>query len=161
MFRSLSCPGLCLELHNDSLYGAEEAFEAPAGRRDLQGAENGRTVLVVDDDLTVRMLVGDVLEDLGYAALEAEGGPSGLRMLQPLAHFGLLITEFGLPGGMNGRQVADDARTFRPGLKVLLNTGFAVNAVVGNGHLDPGMEMLTKPFAMNDLAARIRSRVGK
>jgi two-component SAPR family response regulator len=66
----------------------------------------------------------------------------------------------GLPGGMNGRQVADAARVLRPALKVLFITGYAENAAVGGGHLDPGMEILTKPFAMNDLARRIRRMVG-
>ena len=116
----------------------------------------GETVLVVDDEPTVRMLVADVLSDLGYAAIEAEDGPSGLRALQSSARVDLLVTDVGLPGGMNGRQVADAARALRPDLKVLFITGYAENAVVGNGHLDPGMEVLTKPFAIDDLAARIR-----
>ena len=105
------------------------------------------------------MLVADVLEDLGYTALEAEDGPSGLLILQTRTRLDLLITDVGLPGGMNGRQVADAARVLRPELKVLFITGYAENAVVGNGHLDPGMELLTKPFAMEDLASRIRALI--
>ncbi len=122
-------------------------------------AVDGETVLVIDDEPTVRMLVTDVLGDLGYGALEAEDGVSGLKILQSSARIDLLITDVGLPDGMNGRQVADAARVLRPGLKVLFITGYAENAVVGNGHLDPGMAVLTKPFAIDDLANRIRSLI--
>ena len=130
-----------------------------AQRSEAPRAFEGETVLVIDDEPTVRMLVTDVLEDLGYAAIEAEDGPSGLRTLQSDARVDLLVTDVGLPGGMNGRQVADAARVIRPGLKVLFITGYAENAVVGNGHLNPGMEVLTKPFAMDDLAAKIRALI--
>ncbi|MGI4766623.1 MAG: response regulator, partial [Janthinobacterium lividum] len=141
-------------------YGAEEHEEAPPDRRDAPRAEAGETVLVVDDEPTVRMLVGDVLSDLGYAAIEAEDGPSGMKVLEDGVRVDLLVTDVGLPGGMNGRQVADAARVLRPGLKVLFITGYAENAAVGNGHLDPGMAVLTKPFAMDDLAAKIRALIG-
>ncbi len=101
----------------------------------------------------------DVLGDLGYGAVEAADGASGSRSCRSAARIDLLITDVGLPGGMNGRQVADAARVLRPGLKVLFITGYAENAVVGNGHLDPGMAVLTKPFAMDDLANRIRGLI--
>ena len=139
-------------------YGAEHVDEA-FGRGEVQRAEAGEVVLVVDDEPTVRMLVTDVLGDLGYNALEAEDGPAGLRLLQSSARVDLLVTDVGLPNGMNGRQVADAAREIRPGLKVLFITGYAENAAVGNGHLDPGMAVLTKPFVMDDLAAKIRSLI--
>jgi CheY-like chemotaxis protein len=113
-------------------------------------------VLVVDDEPTVRMLVAEVLEDLGYTALEAGDGAAGLAVLRSDARVDLLITDVGLPGGMNGRQVADAGRAMRPGLRVLFITGYADNAVVGHGHLEPGMHVLTKPFAMDGLASRIR-----
>ena len=77
------------------------------------------------------------------------------------AHGDLLVTDVGLPGGMNGRQMADAARVTRPALKVLFITGYAENAAVGNGHLEPGMEVLTKPFAMEALASRIREMIAK
>ncbi len=142
-------------------YGDGERPEAATRREgETPRAVAGETVLVVDDEPTVRMLVADVLSDLGYCAIEAEDGPSGLRALQNSARVDLLVTDVGLPGGMNGRQVADAARALRPDLKVLFITGYAENAVVGNGHLDPGMEVLTKPFAIDDLAARIRRLIG-
>ena len=111
---------------------------------------------MVDDEASIRMLVADVLEDLGYRALEAVDGPAGLKVLRGAGRVDLLVTDVGLPGGMNGRQVADAARALRPGLKVLFITGYAENAVFRDGHLDPGMHVLTKPFAVEVLAARIR-----
>jgi PAS domain S-box-containing protein len=119
----------------------------------------GETVLVIDDEPTVRMLIVEVLEEAGYKAIEAEDGPSGLKILAADVRIDLLITDVGLPGGMNGRQVADAARTSRPDLKVLFVTGFAENAAVGNGHLEPGMEVITKPFVMVDLANKITEMI--
>jgi CheY-like chemotaxis protein len=112
-------------------------------------------VLVIDDEPTIRMLIGEVLADSGYAVIEAPDGPAGLKVLESNARVDLLITDVGLPGGMNGRQVADAARVSRPDLKVLFITGYAENAVVGNGRLARGMFVITKPFQMDALAARI------
>jgi PAS domain S-box-containing protein len=123
---------------------------------DSPGEGHGETVLVIDDEEPIRMLVTDVLEEAGYRVLSAPDGPAGLKVLQSDARVDLLITDVGLPGGVNGRQVADAARTTRPGLKVLFITGYAENAVVGNGHLDAGMQVITKPFAMSVLGARVR-----
>jgi CheY-like chemotaxis protein len=113
-------------------------------------------VLVVDDEPTVRMLVIEVLDALGCKALEAKDGASALRILQSGAKVDLLITDVGLPGGMNGRQVADAGRAVRPGLRVLFITGYAENAVVGNGYLEPSMQVLTKPFPIETLSQRVR-----
>ena len=117
----------------------------------------GETVLVVDDEVVVRMLVTETLADLGYHALEAADATAGLKILISDARIDLLITDVGLPGGMNGRQMADAARRQRPKLRVLFITGYAENAAIGNGRLEPGMQVLSKPFAMEQLAARIRS----
>ena len=136
--------------------GAESADEPDDVRNEAPHVGQGETVLVVDDEPAVRMLVAEVLEDLGCTAIEAEDGAAGLRVLRSDVRIDLLITDVGLPGGMNGRQVADAARAARPGLRVLFITGYAENAVVGNGHLEPGMQVLTKPFAMETLASRIR-----
>ena len=106
----------------------------------------------------MRELVVDVLNDLGYRALEAADGPSSLEILRSSARIDLLVTDVGLPG-MNGRQVADAAREQRPDLKVLFITGYAENAAMANGFLAPGMEMVTKPFAVDALAARIRDMI--
>lgn len=102
----------------------------------------------------VRQLVVETLEDLGYRALEAANGDAALRILQSTQRVDLLITDIGLPG-MNGRQLADAARTERPNLKTLFMTGYAETAVSGN-FMQPGMEMITKPFPMDVLAKRIQ-----
>ncbi len=141
--------------------GDAEHAEPPAELAAAPRAEQGETVLVVDDEPTVRMLVTEVLEDLGYTAIEAADGASGLKALEASARLDLLVTDVGLPGGLNGRQLADAARERRPGLKVLFITGYAENAVIGNGHLDPGMHVLTKPFALETLASRIKALLGK
>jgi CheY-like chemotaxis protein len=117
---------------------------------------SGEVVLVIDDEPSIRMLIGEILDEAGYNAIEVGDGPAGLRILQSNAKIDLLITDVGLPSGMNGRQVADAGRALRPGLEVLFITGYAENAAVGNGHLDPGMHLLTKPFTMETLARRIR-----
>ena len=129
-----------------------EATEAPR-------ANDGETVLVVDDEPTVRMLIADVLDSLGYASIEAHDGASGLKVIESAARIDLLVTDVGLPGGLNGRQVADAARVARPGLKVLFITGYAENAVLSHGHLAPGMHVLTKPFEIDTLANRIRDLI--
>ena len=119
----------------------------------------GETVLVIDDEPVVRMLIVEVLEQAGYTALEAEDGPAGLKIIRSDARIDLLITDVGLPGGMNGRQVADAARVSRPRLKVLFVTGFAENAAVASGHLEPGMAVITKPFVMAELANTITEMI--
>jgi PAS domain S-box-containing protein len=142
-------------------HGAAEIAEVLPALADAPRAGAGETVLVVDDEPTVRMLVTETLLDLGYQAIEAVDGPSGLRVLQSDSRIDLLVTDVGLPGPMNGRQMADAARVKRPGLNVLFITGFAENAVVGNGQLERGMHVLTKPFAMEALARRIKELIRK
>jgi CheY-like chemotaxis protein len=114
----------------------------------------GGTVLVVEDEAVVRGLVVEVLRELGYRTLEAADGPAGLEILMGAGQIDLLVTDIGLPG-LNGRQVADAARLRRPGLKVLLMTGYAENATLAKGVLEAGMEMMTKPFAIDDLIDRV------
>ncbi|KQN07009.1 PAS domain S-box protein [Sphingomonas aurantiaca] len=126
----------------------EEALAAAA-------SASGETILVVDDEASIRHLIDEVLDEIGYTVIGAADGASGIKVLQSGAKIELLITDVGLPNGMNGRQVADAARTLRPGLKVLFITGYAENAAVGNGHLEPGMELLTKPFTMQALALKV------
>lgn len=118
---------------------------------------NGETVLVVDDEPTVRMLIADTLAELGYECIEAADAAAGLKVLQSDLDLDLLISDVGLPGGMSGRQMADVARTRRPNLKVLFITGYAENAAISNGHLEPGMHVMSKPFPMDALATRIKS----
>lgn len=131
----------------------DEALEHSDGDTVENG--KGQTVLVVDDEATIRHLVDEVLDELGYTVIGAADGAAGLKVLQSGAKIDLLITDVGLPNGMNGRQVADAARSLRPGLKVLFITGFAENAAVGNGHMETGMELLTKPFSLNALTTKV------
>ena len=140
-------------------HGEAEETSAPAELSAAPRSEAGETVLVVDDEPTVRMLVTEVLQDLGYSALEAVDGPAGLKLLQSPTRIDLLVTDVGLPGGMNGRQVAEAGRALRPRLKILFITGYAENAVLNHGHLAPGMQVLTKPFAMEALASRIKTLI--
>ncbi len=140
--------------------GAEAAPEEPAlPASDVARADRGETVLVVDDEPALRMLVSEVMRDLGYAVLEAADGAEALLHLRSPERIDLLISDVGLPGGMNGRQVADAARQERPGLQVLFITGYAENAVLSHGHLDPGMHVMTKPFAMDALAQRAKGLI--
>ncbi len=139
--------------------GDAVAADADATEITTPRAGQGETVLIVDDEPTVRMLVVDVLEELDYTAVEATDGAAALKLLQSDMRIDLLVTDVGLPGGMNGRQVADAARALRPALKVLFITGYAENAAIGNGHLEPGMHVLTKPFALDMLAGRIKALI--
>jgi PAS domain S-box-containing protein len=140
-------------------HGKAEAEREVQDQITVPRAKQGETVLVVDDEPTVLMLVTDVLSDLGYTAIEAADAAAGLQVLESDARIDLLVTDVGLPGGLNGRQLADAARVHRPGLKVLFITGYAENAVLSHGHLDPGMHVLTKPFAIEDMANRIKQLV--
>src|SRR3954468_22103304 len=118
----------------------------------------GETVLVVEDEPVVRGVIVEMLQDQGYRTLQAVDGPSGLRLLRLNERIDLLVTDVGLPG-MNGRQLADQARETRPDLKILFITGYAENAAIAKGFLQPGMEMVTKPFDLDNLSQRIRDMV--
>jgi CheY-like chemotaxis protein len=144
---------MCLYLprHNEA---AEEHNDIELATDNLPTGE-GEVVLVIDDEPTIRMLIAEILAESGYSVIEAADGPAGLRMIESSARIDLLITDVGLPGGMNGRQVANSARQSRPNLKVLFITGYAENAVIGNGRLDRGMFVLTKPFQIETLAKRV------
>ena len=140
-------------------HGEADGDDATPAPTDAARAREGQTVLVVDDEPSVRMLVGEVLEDLGYVALEAEDSAAGLKLLQSGARIDLLVTDVGLPGGMNGRQMADAARVRRPDLKVLFITGYAETSVLGGGRFAPGMHVLTKPFPIETLGATIKALI--
>jgi PAS domain S-box-containing protein len=134
---------------------AEQSLGASALHQPDTG--HGERILVVDDEPLVRLFMVEVLEDAGYVILEAADGPSSLKILQSDTRIDLLVTDVGLPGGMNGRQMADAARAWRPDLKVLFVTGYAENAVVGNGHLDVGMQVIGKPFDVAAFGQKVRS----
>ncbi|MDO7840880.1 PAS domain S-box protein [Sphingomonas immobilis] len=151
--------GTTMALYLPRHHGDVAADEAGGGGALALPEARGERVLVVDDEAVVRMLVVDVLEELGYEPIEASDGAEAVAALEAEGRIDLLVTDVGLPGGMNGRQVADAARALRPDIPVLFITGFAENAVVGDGPLDPGMQLVAKPFAIDALAVRIRDMV--
>jgi PAS domain S-box-containing protein len=125
-----------------------KTHELPRGRSEL--------VLVVEDDPDVRDYTVEMVSDLGYSVLSAPDGANALRLLDSHREVSLLFTDVGLPGGMNGRQLAEQALRRQPRLKVLYTTGYARNAIVHQGRLDPGVEVVFKPFTYSDLATKIR-----
>jgi PAS domain S-box-containing protein len=137
----------------------EKTVDSSAVFSSAPRAGAGETVLIVDDEPSVRMLITEVLAELGYTAIEAADGASALQVLRSDTRIDLLVTDVGLPGGMNGRQLADYGRTARPTLKILFITGYAEKAAMGMDGLDRGMAILTKPFAMDGLAARIKELI--
>jgi PAS domain S-box-containing protein len=141
---------LCLPRHE----GVPEADQTSSPNRDGIAA-TGETVLVVEDEPVVRGVIIEMLHDQGYQTREAADGAAGLQILQLNKPVDLLLTDIGLPG-MNGRQLADQARELRPDLKVLFMTGYAENAANAEGFLQPGMDMITKPFDLGHLSQRVR-----
>jgi CheY-like chemotaxis protein len=136
---------------------AEEAAEpTPSGEAQpsLHGDER---ILVLEDHHDLRAYSVSILRELGYEVLEAADGAEALALLNADPGVDLLFTDVVLPGGLNGRQVADEAVRRRPGLKVLFTTGYTRNAIVHNGTLDPGVHLISKPFAFADLAAKVRT----
>jgi PAS domain S-box-containing protein len=147
--------GTTMCLYLPRYYGKEADRPSAVPQKSTLRSEASHTILVVDDEPSIRMLLTDALHDIGLDVVEAPDGPTGLGILQSDATIDLLITDVGLPGGMNGRQLADAARITRPALKVLFITGYAENAIIGNGQLAPGMQVLTKPFVVETLASRV------
>jgi len=145
---------LCVYLPRHAQDAEHDARFATRARPGREG--DGEVVLVIDDEPTIRMVVAEVLAEAGYATIEALDGPSAMRVLQSVPRIDLLVTDVGLPGGMNGRQVADAARVARPDLKVLFITGYAETAAVGKSRLEPGMTVITKPFAIDELARKVK-----
>lgn len=138
----------------------EDALEPDEADSSPGRTRRPKTVLIVDDEATIRMLLAEGLADEGYELLQAEDGRGGMAVLNSGRPIDLLITDVGLPGGMNGRQLADAARVGRPGLKVLFITGYAETSVLSGGDLDEGMHILTKPFELKVLARRIDGILG-
>lgn len=136
--------------------GQPVSDQHPPERSQHSYVESGGTILIVDDEPTVRMLLRDALADQGYTLIEAADSIAGLKLLRSDINIDLLITDVGLPGGMNGRQMADAALENRPGLKVLFITGYAETTIFGKGDLAPGMRILTKPFTVHSLSSRVR-----
>lgn len=130
-----------------------------AGHAPIDTGGAGETVLVVDDEASVRDAVAELLESLGYVVLQAADSAQGRDLLQSTVRIDLLVTDVGLPGGLNGRQMAELGRVTRPGLPVLYITGYAQNLTLDQCHLQPCTEVLTKPFALEALSERVRTLI--
>ncbi|CRM89314.1 Blue-light-activated protein [Pseudomonas sp. 22 E 5] len=124
----------------------------------LPFANAGETVLIVEDDPAVRVLVSAVLKELGYGFVEAGDANTAVPIIESDQRIDLMISDVGLPG-MNGRQLAEIGRQIRPDLKVLFITGYAEHAAVRGGFLDPGMQLITKPFTFDLLTAKVREMI--
>jgi len=122
----------------------------------MPDSRTGETILVVEDDEDVRAYSVTALETLGYVVHAARNAEEALRRLGELARIDLLFTDVGLPGGTNGRELAEAAGVARPGLKVLFTTGYASRAIVRDGTVDPGIDMIGKPFTLKEIAQKIR-----
>jgi PAS domain S-box-containing protein len=131
-------------------------LEADSESPEFDEARRSETILVVEDDDAVRAYSTEVLRELGYHVLEAPNAGAALEILDRQADVHLLFTDIGLPGAMNGRQLSDEARRRRSGLRVLLATGYAGNAVIHAGRLEPGVSLMTKPFSFANLTKRVR-----
>jgi PAS domain S-box-containing protein len=149
--------GTTVHLYLPRYRGTVIAAERPPLPTNAAG--RGETILVVDDEVIIRMMVVDAIQEAGYAAIEAGDGAAGLKVLQSDARIDLLVTDVGLPGGLNGRQLADAALLKRPGLRVLFITGYAEKSIIGEGDLELGMDILPKPFVLEELIAKIQRMV--
>jgi PAS domain S-box-containing protein len=147
--------GTSVKLYLPRHRGMEQAVDERNETRELPRG-NSELVLVVEDDPDVRDYTVEMVSDLGYTVLSAGEGASALRLLDSHHEVSLLFTDVGLPGGMNGRQLAEQALRRNPRLKVLYTTGYARNAIVHQGRLDPGVEVIFKPFTYSDLATKLR-----
>jgi CheY-like chemotaxis protein len=133
---------------------ATDVEEEPV--RTVARGRKSETILVVEDDDDVRTYSSESLRELGYAVVEAQNARTALQMLDRHLEVAVIFTDIGLPGGINGRQLCEQARKLRPTLKVLFTSGYARNAIVHDGRLDPGVELLTKPFTQAALAEKLR-----
>jgi signal transduction histidine kinase/CheY-like chemotaxis protein len=147
--------GTTVKLYLPRLLAESAAAEPSAAELPAEGSAE-ETILVLEDDDDVRTYSVESLRDLGYRVIEAHDGPSALRLLERQLHVDLLFSDVVLPGGLTGAQVSTQARVLRPGLKVLFTTGYARNAIVHQGRLDKGVHLITKPFTLHDLAAKVR-----
>ncbi len=148
--------GTTIRLYLPRHHGGHAADHAAGVKAEF--AFTDETVLVVEDEPVVRGVILEMLTEQGYRTLEAVDGPSGLKILRGDQRIDLLVTDVGLPG-INGRQLADQAREMRPGLKVLFITGYAESVATADGFLHAGMEMITKPFDLDNLSQRIRAMI--
>jgi len=148
--------GTTVSLYLPRFFELEKLDTSAAAPQALPLGKHHEAILIVEDEHDVRSFTRETLQELGYEVREAASGSAALRALEASPNLRLLFTDIGLPGGMNGRQLAEEARRRRPELKVLLTTGYTRDTTVRQGRLDPGVELLIKPFTEADLAKKIR-----
>jgi CheY-like chemotaxis protein len=153
--------GTSVRIYLPSAAGAAEEDPPEVKRVEPTRANAGETILIVDDEPTVRMLITEVLEGLGYAAIEAADANSALKVLQANLRIDLLITDVRLPGWMTGLQMIDAARLDRPDLNVLCITGYPLTGATRAGGRETDVHMLMKPFTLETLASRVEGIIGK
>jgi hypothetical protein len=151
---SVKDEGTIVSLYIPRYQGAADVAHAVAKVAAVPSS-SGETVLVVEDDAAVRLMVVEVLRDLGYVTIEAANDKTAIPAIESEQQIDLLVTDVGLPG-LNGRQIADFARLRRKDLRVLFITGYAEDAAMRDGFLEPGMEIIAKPFSVEVLASRLR-----
>jgi PAS domain S-box-containing protein len=147
--------GTTVRIYLPRLLVSDGSTDDPAIDRSVPRA-NGETILMVEDEAGVRRFAVEMLRELGYRVLDAPDGATGLRVLDAHPEITLLFTDVGLPGGMNGRRLADEALLRRPDLKVLFTSGYTGDAIVHHGRLDPDVQLIVKPFTFDGLATRLR-----
>ena len=146
--------GTTVKIYLPRLFAPEAPAEAPKSPAAAAPGDR-RTVLLVEDDERVRAFAEEALHDLGYEVISAENATEALARVAQASDVDLLLTDVIMPD-TNGRELADQVLKLRPGLPVLYMTGFTRNAVVHNGMLDPGVNFMTKPFTVDQLAAKVR-----
>lgn len=147
--------GTTVKIYLPRFYGeADRDQEDRPEPRSADQSHERRTILVVEDDDSVRKLSIEFLTELGYRTIEADTGAAALRILDSQEDIDLLFTDVVMPG-MNGRRLADEARQRKPNLKVLFTTGYTRNAVVHGGIIDPDVSLVSKPFTIEQLASKV------
>ncbi|ATY31121.1 hybrid sensor histidine kinase/response regulator [Sphingomonas psychrotolerans] len=147
--------GTTIKVYLPRLTGADSEHDEEQPLSDLPFGDRQEVVLVVEDEPAVRQFSVDALTELGYQVLEADGAAAALRLLDAHPEIALMFTDVVMPE-VNGAKLAEEARRRRPDLRVLFTTGYTRNAVVHNGVLDPGVEMIGKPYTIEELAAKVR-----
>jgi CheY-like chemotaxis protein len=146
--------GTTIKIYLPRYFGAAEPVQSASGDGALPTGDGSVSVLVVEDEEGVRRYSADALRDLGYRVLEADSGEAALKIIDAEEDIAILFTDVVMPG-MNGRKLSEAALERRPALKVLFTTGYTRNAIVHNGMLDPGVNLLSKPFSLNELAKKV------
>jgi PAS domain S-box-containing protein len=149
--------GTTVKIYLPRYLGPEEPADETIRSAEIDQAIGAECILVVEDDAVLRAHAIEILIELGYSVLSAANATIALEIIDAGHDIDLLFTDIVMPGGINGRQLADEAMRRRPGLKVLFTTGYTRNAIVHQGRLDPGVEMIGKPFTFQELGARLRA----